>query len=248
MQAGCLKNKVALVTGSSRGIGRAIAEKLGCAGADVAVNYVSREDQAREVQSVIERAGARAVTLQADVSMPEEVERMFDRCLSYFGKLDILVNNAGIRLSNRVEHIEEEELDRLFGINFKGTFFCCRQAARFLADGGRIINMSTTVTRMMLPDYAMYAASKAAVDQLTRILAHELGSRWITVNAVAPGPVDTELFRAGKTEAQIDRLAQMAALGRIGCVDDIAGVVAFLAGEEARWISGQSIHVNGGMA
>jgi 3-oxoacyl-[acyl-carrier protein] reductase len=248
MQSGRLKDKVALVTGASRGIGRAIAEKLAADGADVVVNYRSREKEALAVRETIVRAGRRAILHRADVAVPGEVDGLFDRCLEQFGKLDILVNNAGIRVSQRVEDVGESELDGLFGINFKGTFFCCRRAARCLADGGRIVSISTTVTRMMMPEYALYAASKAAVDQLTRVLASELGSRAITVNAVSPGPVDTELFRAGKSEAQISRLAQMAALGRIGRVDDIAEVVAFLVSEQARWISGQSIHVNGGMA
>ena len=166
--------------------------------------------------------------------------------MALFGRLDILVNNAGIRISKDVVDIREEEFDRLFAINVKGTFMACQQAARRLSDGGKIINVSSAVTRMMLPGYSLYSASKGAVDQITRVLAKELGGRNITVNAVSPGPVDTELFREGKSEEMVQQMAQMAALGRIGQVQDIADAVAFLAGDDARWITGQCIHVNGG--
>ena len=151
-----------------------------------------------------------------------------------------------VRISNNVADTLEEEFDRLFAINVKGTFFSCQLAARRLSDGGRIINVSSAVTRMMLPGYAIYSASKGAVDQITRVLAKELGERQITVNAVAPGPVDTELLRDGRSEEQIQQMAEMAALGRIGEVEDIADVVAFLASDDARWITGQTIHINGG--
>ena len=241
-----LSGKIALVTGSSRGIGRAIAERLSRDGASVAINYVSNSDKAEEVVAEIASGGGTAIALQADVSRAEGIQRLFEKTLAHFGQMDILVNNAGVRLSKNVADIEEEEFDRLFAINVKGTFFTCQLAARRLADGGRIINVSSAVTRMMLPEYSIYSASKGSVDQITRVLAKELGERQITVNAVAPGPVDTELFRDGKTQEQIQQMAQMAALGRIGKVEDIADVVAFLASDDARWITGQTIHVNGG--
>ena len=241
-----LSGKIALVTGSSRGIGRAIAERLSRDGASVAINYVSNSDKAEEVVAEIASGGGTAIALQADVSRAEGIQRLFEKTLAHFGQMDILVNNAGVRLSKNVADIEEEEFDRLFAINVKGTFFTCQLAARRLSDGGRIVNVSSAVTRMMLPEYSIYSASKGAVDQITRVLAKELGERQITVNAVAPGPVDTELFRDGKTQEQIQQMAQMAALGRIGKVEDIADVVAFLASDDARWITGQTIHVNGG--
>lgn len=241
-----LSGKIALVTGSSRGIGRAIAERLSCEGASVAINYVNNSNSAREVVAGIETAGGAAIALQGDVSKLEDIKGLFDQTIKHFGRLDVLINNAGIRISKNVADIKEAEFDRLFAINVKGTFFACQQAARRLSDGGKIINVSSAVTRMMLPGYSIYAASKGAVDQITRALAKELGGRNITVNAVSPGPVDTDLFRDGKSEEQIQQMAQMAALGRIGQVQDIADAVAFLASEAARWISGQSIHVSGG--
>jgi 3-oxoacyl-[acyl-carrier protein] reductase len=241
-----LTGKIALVTGSSRGIGRAIAERLCREGASVAINYISNANSAEEIAAEMKAAGGDAITLPADVSKLEDIQRLFDQAIDHFGRLDILVNNAGIRISKNVADIDEAEYDRLFAINVKGTFFASQLAARRLSDGGRIINISSAVTRMMLPGYSIYAASKGAVDQITRVLAKELGSRHITVNAVAPGPVDTELFRDGKSDEQIQQMAQMAALGRIGEVQDIADAVAFLAGDDARWITGQIIHVNGG--
>ena len=241
-----LSGKIALVTGSARGIGRAIAGRLSREGASVVVNYVNNANSAQEVVRDIEAADGAAIAIQADIAKLDDIQRLFDQTVEHFGRLDILVNNAGIRISKNLTDIQEAEFDRLFAINVKGPFFACQQAAHRLSDGGRIINVSSAVTRMMLPGYSIYAASKGAVDQITRVLATELGGRRITVNAVSPGPVDTDLFRDGKSEEQIQQLAQMAALGRLGQVQDIADAVAFLASDEARWITGQSIHVNGG--
>jgi 3-oxoacyl-[acyl-carrier protein] reductase len=241
-----LSGKIALVTGASRGIGRAIAERLSRDGASVAINYVRNLDKAEEVVAAITSAGGTAVTIQADVCRIDGIRQLFEKTLEHFGRLDILVNNAGIRITQTVVDLQEEEFDRQFAINVKGPFFACQQAAQRISDGGRIINISSAVTQMMLPGYSIYAASKAAVDQLTRVLAKEMGDRQITVNAIAPGPVDTELLRAGKTEEQIQQMAQMAALSRIGKVEDIADAVAFLASDDARWITGQVVHVNGG--
>jgi 3-oxoacyl-[acyl-carrier protein] reductase len=241
-----LSGKIALVTGASRGIGRAIAERLSRDGASVAINYVRNLDKAEEVFTEITSAGGTAFTIQADVCRIDGIQQLFEKTLEHFGRLDILVNNAGIRISPTVADLQEEEFDRLFAINVKGPFFACQQAAHQISDGGRIINISSAVTQMMLSGHSIYAASKAAVDQLTRVFAKEVGGRQITVNAVAPGPVDTELLREGKTEEQIQQMAQMAAFGRLGKVEDIADAVAFLASDDARWITGQVIHVNGG--
>ena len=241
-----LSGKIALVTGASRGIGRAIAERLSRDGASVAINYVRNLDKAEEVFTEITSAGGTAFTIQADVCRIDGIQQLFEKTLEHFGRLDILVNNAGIRISPTVADLQEEEFDRLFAINVKGPFFACQQAAHQISDGGRIINISSAVTQMMLSGHSIYAASKAAVDQLTRVFAKEVGGRQVTVNAVAPGPVDTELLQEGKTEEQIQQMAQMAAFGRLGKVEDIADAVAFLASDDARWITGQVIHVNGG--
>jgi 3-oxoacyl-[acyl-carrier protein] reductase len=243
-----LIDKVALVTGGSRGIGRAIAERLGRDGAAVAISYVNSKEKAAEVVSAIGKAGSKAIAVQSDVGRTGDIIRLFDHTITHFGKMDILVNSAGIRISKKVVDVSEDDYNRLFDINLKGTFFTCQQAARRMENGGRIINISTTITRLIVPEYSIYTASKAAVDQITRVLAKELGEREITVNAVAPGSIDTDLFREGRTAEQIQQQSRMPVLGRLGEVEDIADVVAFLASDAARWITGQTIHANGGVA
>jgi 3-oxoacyl-[acyl-carrier protein] reductase len=242
-----LVGKVALVTGASRGIGRAIAVRLGSDGAAVVVNYSGRHEAAGETVAAIEAANGRALAVQGDVGKIGDVERLFDVAFEHFGKLDILVNNAGVFFTKPVADVTEQEYDRIFAVNVKGTFFACQQAAKRMADGGRIINFSSSTTAMMLPAYGAYVATKGAVEQLSHVLAKELGSRGITVNVVSPGPTDTELFGQDKTEQDKQRFAQMAALGRLGQPKDIADVVALLAGDDARWITGQNIRANGGM-
>jgi 3-oxoacyl-[acyl-carrier protein] reductase len=242
-----LTGKVALVTGAGRGIGRAIALRLGKDGATVIVNDTGSTQQAEEAASLIEQSGGKAVVVQADVSKVAEVMRLFDSCFMKLGSLDILVNNAGSTFTKPVVEVNEEEFDHIFAVNVKGTFFCCQEAVRRMVEGGRIINLSSSSTALMLPGFGTYAATKGAVEQLSRILARELGPRRITVNVVSPGPTDTELFNRGKNEEQRQRFAQMAALGRLGQPQDIADVVAFLASEDAHWITGQNIRVNGGV-
>jgi 3-oxoacyl-[acyl-carrier protein] reductase len=243
-----LAGKVAIVTGASRGIGRAIALRLSQEGASVVVNYARGAEQAKDVVSAIEAAGGKALAVQADVSKTAEIRDVFDRTQETYSQIDILVNNAGVTLSKPVAEVTEAEFDNLFAINVKGTFFACQEAAKRMAEGGRIVNFSSSTTAMLLPTYGAYVATKGAVEQLTRSLAKELGDRQITVNIISPGPTDTELFTVGKTAEQIQRFTQMTALGRLGKVEDIADVTAFLCSEQARWITGQNIRVNGGIA
>lgn len=242
-----LKNKTAIVTGSSRGIGRAIALRLGQEGANVVVNYVSNPEKAKEVTAEIEKSGARALAVAANMAKTEEVKKLFEACRGSFGEPDILVNNAGAILYKTVQDTSDEEFDRLFALNVRGTFLACREAARSMKPGGRIINFSSSTTAMMLPTYGTYCATKGAVEQLTHVLAKELGPKQISVNVVSPGPTETDLFLTGKSPEQLEFLSRSAAMGRLGKPEDIAEVVAFLASEQARWITGQNIRANGGL-
>jgi 3-oxoacyl-[acyl-carrier protein] reductase len=243
-----LENRTAIVTGASRGIGAQIAKALAAAGARVAVNYSGRQDAADAVVAAIRGAGGDAFAFRADVSRASEVRALFDAALERFGRIHILVNNAGVVLYKRLDETTDEEFDRVWSVNVKGVFYALREAARCLEPGGRIVNLSTSATRLMLPTYSAYACSKAAVEQMTRVFAKEVGSRGITVNSVSPGPTDTELFRTGKSEETIQRLAGMAALGRLGQPEDIARAVVFLASDAAAWVTGQNLGVNGGFA
>ena len=242
-----LQNKVAIVTGGSRGIGAEISLSLAKAGTKVVVNYVKNQSTADQICQEIIQNGGECLAVKADVSSPTDVAMLFDQAIAHFGRVDILINNAGILIFKPIADISDEEFKRIFDINVDGVFYTLREAATRLADNGRVVNISSTVTRLMLPKYGIYAATKGAVEQLTRVFAKEMGEKGITANIVSPGPVDTELFRAGKTEHDIQRMAAMAALGRIGEVDDIAQIVLFLVSEEARWVTGQNIGANGGM-
>jgi 3-oxoacyl-[acyl-carrier protein] reductase len=241
-----LNGKTALVTGASRGIGRAIALKLGAMQASVAVNYVNDEAAAASTVADIRKAGGKAVAVRADLRRVKDIHVLFDRTIDTYGAVHILVNNAGIGRLKPIASVSEAEFDDIFALNVKGLFFACQMAANRMADGGRIINISSSVTRMLVANYGTYAATKGAVEQITRVLARELGPRGITVNAISPGPTDTELFRKGKTREQIDGFAQAAALGRIATPADIAAAVALLAVDDAGWITGQNICANGG--
>lgn len=243
-----LNQKVILVTGASRGIGATIAQQLAVAGAKVIVNYAGNKEAAEDVVSTIEEQGGEAIALQADVSKAADVKKLFDEAIAHYGRIDVLINNAGVMITKQIKDTTDEEYNRQFDINVKGTFNTLREAATRLADNGSIINFSTSVNRLMLPGYATYVATKAAVEQLTRVFAKEMGSRNINVNSVSPGPTNTELFTTGKSKELIDRLASLSAFNRIGEPEDIAKVVVFLASDDAKWISAQNLGINGGMA
>lgn len=236
-----------IVTGSSRGIGRAVAERLAADGFAVTVNYAGNRQAADEAVAAIVGAGGRAIGVQADVSQASEVTRLFDETEMAFGRVDALVNNAGVMSMTPIAETDDATFDRMFATNVRGTFLTLRAAAQRLRDGGRIVNFSTSATHLQLPGYATYCATKAAVEVFTAILAKELHGRSITVNAVAPGPVATELFFEGKSEEQVARLANLNPFGRLGEPQDIAGVVSFLLSADAGWVNGQVIRANGGM-
>jgi 3-oxoacyl-[acyl-carrier protein] reductase len=238
--------RVAIVTGGSGGIGRAVAERLAGDGMSVLVHYAGNPGRAKEVVDAIVAAGGTASAAQADVGDENEVAALFDEAERRYGGVDVVVHTAGIMLLSPLAELDLDDLDRMHRTNIRGTFVVDQQAARRVRRGGAIINFSTSITKIALPTYAAYAASKGAVDAMTLILARELRGRDITVNAVAPGPTATPLFVNGKEQAVIDRMASMAPLERLGTPADIAEAVSFLAGP-ARWINGQVVYANGGV-
>jgi 3-oxoacyl-[acyl-carrier protein] reductase len=241
------ERRVAIVTGASGGIGRAVAERLAADGMSVVVHFAGNADRAQEVVDVVTAAGGSATAVRADVADEGEVGALFDRAEELYGGVDVVVHAAGIMLLAPLAELGLDDLDLMHRTNVRGTFVVDQQAARRLRGGGAIVNFSSSVVKLALPTYAAYAATKGAVDAITAILAKELRGRDITVNAVAPGPTATPLFLDGKDEATIDHLAGMSPLERIGTPEDIAETVAFLAGP-ARWVNGQVLYANGGVA
>ncbi len=243
--AGELAGKIALVTGASRGIGRAIALRLGRAGASVVISDVANADQAGAAVAAIEAGGGRAKAIPADISRPADVARLFQQAEEHFGGLDIVVNVAGTYLSKPLVEVSEAEFDHIFGSDAKGTFFVLQEAARRVRDGGRIINISSAQTVVASPNQSVYAGSKAAVEQFGRALAQELGGRQITVNNVLPGPTQTEGLQLPEEVREMS--IQHTPLGRLGQPEDIAEVVGFLASPAARWMTGQNVRATGGL-
>jgi len=239
--------KVAIITGSSRGIGAETARRLAGDGFKVVVNYAGSAGPAREVVEAILAAGGQAVAVQADVADPAAVSALFDAAEKAFGGVDVVVNCAGVMKLAKVADFDDKAFDQMVAINLKGTFNVCREAARRLREGGRIINFSSSVIGIRLPTYGVYIATKAAVEGFTQVLAQEMRGRAISVNAVAPGPVATELFLEGKSPELIEHMARMNPLERLGQPEDIARVVSFLAGPEGGWVNGQTLRANGGL-
>jgi 3-oxoacyl-[acyl-carrier protein] reductase len=241
-----LKEKVAIITGSSRGIGQKVAQQLAKLSIITVINYHKNKDEAQKVVKEIIQNGGKAIAIQADISKPLDLEKLFKQTIENYGRVDILINNAGLMINNPLLNVTEEEFDKHFAVNVKGTFFACQQAMKYMHNNGRIINFSTSVTGVMFPSYSVYAASKGAIEQITRQLAKEFGSKGITINAIAPGPIKTELFMEGKSEQQIEALSKMNSMGRLGETEDIADVIELLVSDKSHWITGQTIRVNGG--
>jgi 3-oxoacyl-[acyl-carrier protein] reductase len=239
-------NAVAIVTGAAKGIGAAVARRLAADGFSTVVNYLSSAKEADALVGDIESAGGTAIAVQGDVSDAAAVRSIFDRAEAEFGGVDVIVNNAGILQRKLMVDVTDEDFQRLIASNLTGTFNGMREGAKRVRDGGRIINFSTSIIGYYIPSYSVYAAAKAAVEAMTHVLAKELGQRKITVNAVAPGPVGTELFLTGASDEVVRRLTADIPLGRLGEPDDIAKVVSFLAGPDSAWVNGQTIKANGG--
>jgi 3-oxoacyl-[acyl-carrier protein] reductase len=246
---GLSARKSVIVTGSSRGIGRAVARRLASDGFAVVVNYAGNAIKAEEVVAEIRAAaGGQAIAVQADVANAADVERLFKETIDTFGGVNVVVNCAGIMPLSSIAEGDLELFDKVIATNLRGTFVVLGQAARHVSSGGRIIAFSSSVIVKAFPTYGPYIASKAGVEGLVRVLANELRGRDITVNAVAPGPVATELFLTGKAEAQIERLRKQPPLERLGQPEDISNVVSFLAGPDGGWVNGQVLRANGGFA
>jgi len=238
----------AIVTGASGGIGRAVAKRLASDGFAIALNYAGNPAKAQEVVAEIKGAGGQALAIQGDIANAGAVENLFKQTQDAYARIDVVVNNAGIMPLSPIAKGDVETFDKVIATNLRGTFLVLAQAAQHLSEGGRIIALSSSVLAKSFPTYGAYIASKAGVEGLIHVLANELRGRKITANAVAPGPVGTDLFLKGKTQAQIDELSKVPPLERLGQPEDIANVVSFLAGPDAGWINGQVLRANGGFA
>ncbi|EOU1699918.1 3-oxoacyl-[acyl-carrier-protein] reductase [Clostridium perfringens] len=243
-----LKDKVAIVTGGTRGIGRAIALKLADHGANIVINYRNSDKEAEELKSILEEKGVKVLTVKCDISNFEDSKNLMDKCKEVFGKIDILVNNAGITKDTLIMRMKEEDFDNVIDVNLKGTFNCAKHASAIMLKQrfGKIINMTSVVGIAGNAGQVNYAASKAGVIGLTKSLAKELGSRGITVNAVAPGFINTDMT-ASLSEKVKEEASKNIPLKRLGDPEDVANLVGFLASDAANYITGQVINVDGGM-
>ncbi|MBN3724973.1 SDR family oxidoreductase [Burkholderia sp. Ac-20379] len=241
-------SRAAIVTGGSRGIGRAISMRLAADGFAVVVNYAGNADTAQETVDAIVEAGGRAIAVQGDVSVEADVTRLFDAAFEAYGRVDAVVNSAGVMTMAQIDAKNIDVFDRTLAINLRGAFLVLGEAAKRLQRGGRIIALSTSVIARSFPGYGPYIASKAGVEGLVRVLGNELRGRGITANIVAPGPVATELFFNGKSEEQVAQITKLAPLERLGEPEDIASAVSFLAGPDGAWVNAQVLRVNGGFA
>ncbi|MGH1352291.1 MAG: SDR family oxidoreductase [Methyloligellaceae bacterium] len=242
-----VNNKTAIITGASRGIGRAIAIQLAKDGFNIVANYLGRENAARNLVNSIEQSGGTAIAVKANIADPQAARRLFHIANETYDSVDVLINNAAIMKLATIAESDDALFDSQIATNLKGSFNTMREAAARLRDGGAIINLSTSVIGLNLESYGVYAGTKAAIESITKIFSKELRGRNITVNAIAPGPTATELFLEGKPQDVVDRLTQMPPLERLGTPEDIANVVAFLVSAQGKWINGQILRANGGI-
>jgi len=240
--------RIAIVTGASRGIGRSVATRLAQDGFAVVVNYLSNAGEAEEVVAEIKGIGGEAIAIKADVANQTDVEQLFEQTMKQFGSVDVVVHNSGIMTLSPIGKSDVQLFDKVISTNLRGAFLVLAQAAQHLTSGGRIIAFSSSVLAKSFPSYGPYIASKAGVEGLVHVLANELHGRNITVNAIAPGPVATELFLKGKSEERVSEISKMAPLERIGQPADIANVVSFLAGPDGGWVNSQVLRAYGGFA
>ena len=239
--------RIAIVTGSSQGIGAAVAERLAADGLAVVINYSSKAEPAEALVKKIEGAGGRAIAVGADVSKPADVAGLFSKAEAAFGGVDVLINNAGVMKLAPVAETSDELWNQTIAINLTGVFNGLREAAKRLRQGGRIVSFSSSVVGLYQPGYASYAATKAGIEAMTHILSKELGKKNITVNVIAPGPVATKLFLDGKSDDDIKPIVERTPLGRLGEPADIARAISFLVSSDAGWVNGQVFRANGGI-
>jgi len=244
----CLSGKVALVTGGARNMGRAFCDALARRGADVVIHHHAERSagQAEEVAALVRAHGRRALVVGGDLSVPRVVGELFEAAQATFGRIDVVINNAGVVIKKPMVEVSEAEFDRSFGANAKAAFFVMQEAARRLQAGGRIINMGTTILGATIPFYSVYAGAKAPLEAFTRALAREIGDRGITVNVVAPGPIDTPFYHAAETPESVARATTGSVAGRLGRVEDIVPLIEFLASPESQWVTAQTLFINGG--
>ena len=241
-----LDKKVALVTGSARGIGAAIAKRLAADGAKVVVNYSKSEDEANEVVATITKAGGEAVAIKADLSDPAEIPGLFKAVKEAFGQLDILVNNAGIMEHKLIEEVTAEHIDKHYQTNVRGLLLCTVEGLKMLPKGGCIINVSSNITRMAVPGSTVYTSTKGSIDMITQVLATELGPKGIRVNAISPGATETDM-NDHMSSSEKKQTIQMTPLGRMGTAEEVADAAAFLASDDARWVTGERLAASGGL-
>lgn len=242
------ETRTAIITGAARGIGVALAKRLAQDGFAVVINYANSATSADALVEELTASGHQAMAIRADITNADAVKQMFDHAETRFGGVDVIVNNAGIMTTQPISEMSDAVYDAMMDTNVRGTFNMLREGAKRLRNDGRVINFSTTALHLKLPGYAVYNATKAAVEAMTGVYAKELRGRNITVNAVAPGPVATELFLNGKTDEQIAQFSKMPPIERLGQPEDISGVVSFLAGPDSGWVNGQTLRANGGLA